>query len=105
MAWKLFSRSDRSNALPSATPKPSRRARRRDAQVRARRLVVEQLEERALLALTAFPTGQFGAPRDTRMSEGYWEALNLAELGRAAEIPGPVAPTSNSGVLGYTIDQ
>jgi len=68
-------------------------------------LSVEQLEQRMLLAgVTGFPTDEFGQPPDPRMSEAYWDALQLARSGRGSEIPGPAAISVNPQNPGYTVD-
>lgn len=68
---------------------------------RIRRLVVEQLESRELLA--GLPTGEFGDP-PPRISPIYWEAAQLVSTGRTDELPKPTTPISNQSSPGYVHD-
>jgi hypothetical protein len=69
---------------------------------RPRRLFVEQLEQRELLAGLQ-SVDDFGPPPTDRMAQDYWEAYNIVKNGSSVPGPLPVVPGGPDNP-GYTVD-
>ena len=72
---------------------------------RCRRLLLEQLETRALLTggPHGLPSGEF-IPPDDRVSQIYWEVSELIRLGRTDELPPRTTPMTSETAPGWSPD-